>query len=415
MEEAVRRSVLAQPALETPDGAEPNLANPPNMNSIANGILIAAVTLASLAILLRIHYWIFVLKRLRDRLEAVLVIIGFGSYVGLVYCLVRISQFEIGWWVHKWDMTVDSTIGFSYWVYIAGLLYTSAIAPVKVAILMEWMRIFPSCPRNTFFWFCSAALWLNVAYYIAAIVVQSMQCIPREMIWDPTVKGTCLSTRGPEAIAAIDVISDIAMLVAPQFVIWRSKVSTRKRAGFTVIFAVGLFGTISAIFRLVTTLAYLRSEDSTYAVSPVCFWALGEVTSVFIVYGLPAVSTVFAEATLGFSRCRTRWIQGSSAGHDSDASNVGPWRERRTALSKRYRNLDRNSLPANALDRTATTRCSSATAKDLRILPESTCVVVKTIEIRRDEVRADEFVGDIDKDIEEDVLIRQHPWVKPDR
>lgn len=70
MEEAVRRSTLAQPALETPDGAEPDFANPPNMNAFANGILIAAVTLASLAILIRIHYWIFVLKRLKDRLEA---------------------------------------------------------------------------------------------------------------------------------------------------------------------------------------------------------------------------------------------------------------------------------------------------------------------------------------------------------
>ncbi|KAI1157759.1 hypothetical protein F5B18DRAFT_643770 [Nemania serpens] len=409
-------SVLAQPALETPDGAEPNFANPPNMNAIANGILIAAVTLASLAILVRIHSWIFVLKRLKDRLEAVLVIIGFGSYIGFVYCLVHISQFEIGWWVHKWDTTLGNTIGFSYWVYIAGLLYNSAIAPVKVAILMEWMRIFPSYPRNAFFWFCSTVLWLNVAYYIAAIVIESMQCTPREMIWDPTVKGTCLSTNGSEAIAAIDVVSDVAMLVAPQFVIWRSKLSTEKRAGLILIFAVGLFGTISAIFRLVTTLAYLRSKDSTYAVSPVCFWALGEVTSVFIVYGLPAVSTVFAEAAIGFSRCQTRWAQGSSArrvGHGSDASNVGLWRERRRrALSRRYRNLDRNSLPANALDTAATTRCTSAIVKDLRSLPESACIVVKTIEIRRDEIRADEH-GDIDRDIEEDVLIRQHPWVKP--
>lgn len=105
---------------------------------------------------------------------------------------------------------------------------------------MEWMRIFPSCPRNAFFWFCSAVLWLNVAYYIAAIIIESMQCTPREMIWDSTVKGTCLSTKGSEAIVAIDVVSDIAMLVAPQLVIWRTKLSIEKRAGFTLIFAVGL-------------------------------------------------------------------------------------------------------------------------------------------------------------------------------
>lgn len=174
-------------------------------------------------------------------------------------------------------------------------------------------------------------------------------------------------------------------------------------------------GTISAVFRLVFTLAYLRSKDSTYAVSPICFWALGELTSVFVVYGLPAVSTLFDEATIKFARYRTRWTQESSAhsvGHSSDASNVGIWPERRHTLSQKYRNLDRNSLPVNALESAATTRCTSAIVKDLRNLPESSCVVVKTIEIRRDEIQADEF-GDIDKEIEEDVLIRQHPWVKP--
>ncbi|KAI0452330.1 hypothetical protein F5B21DRAFT_506349 [Xylaria acuta] len=411
MDEAERRAMLAQPALESPDGVEPNFANPPNMNALANGILIAALTIAFVAVLVRIHHWVFELKQLKGRLEAVLVISGFASYIGFTYCLLRIAQVEIGWWVHQWDVTVGDKIGFSYWVYIAGLLYSSSIGPLKVAILMEWIRIFSPQSRNAFFWLCHVVLWLNVVYYIASIIVESMQCTPRQLIWDPTVKGTCLDAKAAEVISSINVASDIVLLVTPQLVIWRAKSSIGRRVGMALIFAVGLFGVISAIFRLVATQTSSRSKDFTYSVSPVYFWALGELTSLFAVYGLPAAPAAFAGATTRFSRYYTQWTQGSSTGRTgggSHASDIGPWREARAGPSKGYRNLDRNSLPAN----TATTECTSTTiGPDPSGLPESVCVV-KTIEIRRDEIRADKL-GEIDKkEIGEDVLLRQHPWVK---
>ncbi|KAJ8115012.1 hypothetical protein ONZ43_g4767 [Nemania bipapillata] len=241
MDEDERWDQLAQPALDTPDGVEANFMNPPNMNALADGLLIAAVTITSLAVLVRIHSWVFVMKHLRDRLEAVLVIIGFGSYVGFAYCLLHISRFEIGWWVHKWDVTLGDTIGFTYWVYIAGLLYNSGIAPVKVAILVEWMRIFSPRSHNAFFWLCHIGLWLNVVYYIVAIIVESLQCTPREHIWDPTVKGTCLDARALEVITSINVVSDVIMLAAPQFVIWQLKLSTWNRVGLVLICVIGLF------------------------------------------------------------------------------------------------------------------------------------------------------------------------------
>ncbi|KAJ8131533.1 hypothetical protein O1611_g2098 [Lasiodiplodia mahajangana] len=380
MDEADRRDMLAQQALPAPDGVEVNLVDPPNMNALANSILIAAIILSSLAVLVRIHSWVFVLKQFKDRLEAVLIIIGF-------------------------------------WVYIAGLLYNSGIAPVKVAILVEWMRVLSPRSRDAFFWLCQAGLWLNVVYYIAAIIVESMQCTPRDRIWDPTVNGKCLDVRALEVITSINVVSDTIMLAAPQFVIWRLKLSKGKIAGLVLISAIGLFGTISAIFRLVAAQEYLRSEDSTYLVTPVCFWALGEMTSAFIVYGLPAASPAFADAATRFPRYHMRWTQGftmGGMGGEAKASNIGPWREGRNGPSKRYKNLDRNSLPVNALDTldTTTTQCTSTIADvESSRLRESRCVVVKTVEIRRDEIRTD-ALGDLDKDIEDDVMLRQHPWVK---
>lgn len=159
--------------------------------------------------------------------------------------------------MHEWDVSVEDTVGFSYvsipshhavlrlireiqWVYIAGLLYNSGIAPVKVAILLEWMRILSPRSRTAFFWLCQIALWLNVVYYIVAIVVESLQCTPRERIWDPTVKGICLDARALEVITSINVVSDVIMLAAPQFVIWRLKLSTWNKVGLLLISAVGL-------------------------------------------------------------------------------------------------------------------------------------------------------------------------------
>ncbi|KAI1348604.1 hypothetical protein F5Y01DRAFT_328376 [Xylaria sp. FL0043] len=405
MGEAERQALLAQPALEPPHGIEPNFTNPPNINALANGVVIAALAITSFAVLARVHYWVFIQKQFWRRLEGVFLFSGFASYAAFCCCVLRVSRLEIGWWVHQWDVTVGDTIGFSYWIYIAGLLYNSGIAPLKVAIVIEWFQISSPRPRNTFFWLCHACLWFTVAYYIAAIVVESIQCTPRELNWDPTVKGKCLDKKAAEAISWINVFSDIALLVTPQLVIWRLNLSTGKKVGVALVCAVGLFGTISAILRLVATQAYLKSEDLTYSVGRVRFWALGEMTSIFVVYGLPAVPTALADACTGISRCYARCIQRCG----SHVSGNGPWREGRAGSSKRYSNLDRSTLAAHSRD-TTTTRCTSM-AGDLGSLriPEPMCVV-KTVEIRRDEIRADALV-DLDKDVE-DVLLRQHPWVK---
>ncbi|KAI1360760.1 hypothetical protein F5Y08DRAFT_316607 [Xylaria arbuscula] len=406
MEEAGRGALRAQSAMESTDQIEPNSANPSNMNGLANGVLITALTITSLAIFARVHYWVFLSKQLRSRLEAVFLIIGFALYVGFVYCLFRVSRTEIGWWVHRWDVAEGNTIGFSYWVFISGVLYTAGIAPLKVAIVMEWLRAFAPQPRCVFYWLCYVSIWLNVAYYIAAVVVESIQCTPRQLIRDSTVKGSCLSTKAAEATAWINVVLDIVLLATPQLAIWRLKLSTEKKAGVAVIFAVGLFGTISAIFRLVATQAFSKSVDSTYILSSIRFWALGEMSSVLIVYGLPAAPTAFASVSAIISHYCVQWIQKFG----SDASGLGLRRGGKTEPGKKYRILDRASVPGNMINR-AGTRCISMGEDPILPRPPESMCVVKTIEIRRDEIRADAF-GVIDKDIEEDVLVRQHPWVR---
>ncbi|TGJ78862.1 hypothetical protein E0Z10_g9908 [Xylaria hypoxylon] len=431
MDGAERQAILAMPALDPPEGVEPNFANPSNLNELANGVAVAGLVITTITILIRLHSWIFILTSWKGRLEAALVISGFASYIGFAYGLLRIGNVELGWWVHQWDVTIGDTIGFSYasslfflivtranmvrqWVYTAGILYNSAIAPVKVAILIEWMRIFAPRTRNTFFWMCQIVLWLNVAWYTAATIVEAMQCTPRELVWDPTVKGTCLPTKAVEVISSsINVVSDIVILVAPQFVIWRLQLSGGKKIGVALIFAVGLFGTISAIFRLVATQAYLRSKDATYTVGPVGFWAYSELTSVFLVYGLPAVPAAYSGASTRVTRYYTQRTQKSSAsksGQSSKVNNVAPWQEGRKGSNNKYRNLDKDSLPLSSIDTKSGGWDSTVNDRDGSTPPPANGVV-RTIEIRSDEVQTG-ISGGPDRDSGEDVLLRQHPWVQ---
>ncbi|KAI1177097.1 hypothetical protein F4777DRAFT_226549 [Nemania sp. FL0916] len=335
-----RAEFLAQPALIAPPGAEVNFEDPPNMNALANGVFITGTILTSLAVLVRVHSWIFTSTRLKARLEAVLIFIGLVGYLTCAYSLFYIANAELGWFVHQWNVTRGQMIGFSYWIYVAGLSYNVGIVPAKAAILVEWMRIFSPQNHNAFWWVCQAIIWLNVAYYLAATIVEAIQCTPVAASWDPTIKGTCLNTRATNiASSSINVVSDVVIFTAPQFVIWRLQLSKAKKVGIALLFAVGLFGSISAIFRLVATLGYLNSKDSTYTVSTFSLWAFSEITTVFLIYGMPAVPAFYASVYRHFNQC-TRGKRTSRRMGD-----LNPNKPR-----SKYRKIDRDGTPLDSLD-----------------------------------------------------------------
>ncbi|KAF2972956.1 hypothetical protein GQX73_g620 [Xylaria multiplex] len=134
---------------------------------------------------------------------------------------------------------------------------------------------------------------------MAATIVEARQCTPQNKIWDLTVQGGyCIDLEAVElTTSSINVVSDLVILLAPQHVIWRLQLPRAKKLGIALIFAVGYLsisqsislimlnaGVIAAIFRLITTHYYLTSDDVTYTISSVSFWALAEITSVFLVY-----------------------------------------------------------------------------------------------------------------------------------
>ncbi|KAI1131718.1 hypothetical protein F5Y10DRAFT_261880 [Nemania abortiva] len=407
------QAILNSPALAPPAGVHPNYENPPNNNRLAFGITVTALVVTTLAVLLRVHSWIYVMKHYTGRIEAFLVVAGYASFLAYVIIALRIINTEIGFFVHQWDVIVRDTVRFSKTIYFGRLVYNSAILPVKVAILIEWMRIFSPRTRNGFWWTCQILLWFNVFYYIATTIVEACQCTPQAKIWDPTIQGGyCLDTKTVELTSSsINTVSDLVILLAPQHVIWRLQLSRKKKLGVALIFTVGLFSFISAIFRLVATHDYLVSQDSTYAVSPVAFWALAEMTSVFLVYGLPRIPSTMNAAKSKIGTYYTRLTKLSRKTKEgTDPSTSGPWRGKVAGRNTKYQNIDKISIGLDTIETLDWGRSQWESPEPPRAHLRPLAVEVqRTVEVESHERQLD-VNGNARRESSDEALLRQHPW-----
>lgn len=113
---------------------------------------------------------------------------------------------------------------------------------IKTAILVEWKNIFvPRGVRNSFYWTCLAMMVFNILYYSAGIIAANLACFPYRAIWDITISGKCINSKGLiSSGAGLNLVSDLVILLFPQRVIWSLNISIKKKIGVSVAFAVGL-------------------------------------------------------------------------------------------------------------------------------------------------------------------------------
>lgn len=232
--------------------------------------------------------------------------------------------------------------------------------------MLDWIRIFvPSRTRNVFFYACWAVLIVNTTYYIANIIATNLACIPFRAIYDKTIPGKCLDEKALDSSsAAINLISDLTILILAQKVIWRLHISVKKKLGVSVVFAVGLLyvlrlllpqtalvctcianktrsGTIAGCFRLAVTIQYQKEEDVTYSVCPVILWAVGEMTAgfaVFCVPMLPSAAKSIGSATQ-FMRSIRSMTNNSTNKQDASARYRASWHPKSSGSADSYRQV----------------------------------------------------------------------------
>ncbi|KAL7621866.1 hypothetical protein AAE478_007366 [Parahypoxylon ruwenzoriense] len=280
-------ALLNGPALAPPDGVIPNFDNPPNRNYIAQAVLPLCLVATTLAFLLRAYARLFCLKKI--------------ELPDNIYFGYRLQE-KPGAFVHQWDIRLKDMPEILFPLFVSASFYIGVVLTIKAAILLEWMRIFvPHGVRNKFFWICNGILCANTIFYIVVLFLVNFACVPVEKNWNPLyVGGSCpVNTNAVNlASAALNLCSDIFILLLPQRVIWGLKMNTKTKTGVSIIFAIGLLCCTAAGFRLGAEVDYTKSDDVLYSTAPVTLWALAEMTCMFLVFGIPSGAKILSDSRL---------------------------------------------------------------------------------------------------------------------
>ncbi|KAI1652471.1 hypothetical protein F4813DRAFT_394637 [Daldinia decipiens] len=314
---------LDVPALNPPNDITSNFGHPPNKNYISQAVIPTCLALTTIAVLLRTCHRLFCVKKIG--FPDILMLISLGCYIVCAYLNYRLVE-DPGAFVHQWDVLLKNMSDILFPLFLSGSFYIGAVLAIKAAILLDWIRsLIPYGVRNNFFWFCYGVLGANVIFYIVTLFLMNFACVPIEKNWNHLfVGGSCPVNRKALSIssAVLNLCSDISILLLPQHVIWRLDMSTKRRIGVCVIFAIGVLLTLyvilsfdtsefggrqnanirkhysccaSAGLRLRAILNYSRSDDIIYYTAPVMLWALAEMTCMFLIFGTPSAVKILPE------------------------------------------------------------------------------------------------------------------------
>ena len=120
------------------------------------------------------------------------------------------------------------------------IVYSIAILSTKLSIFLLILRIFLSVQRSGFWWFTQFLIAVNVIFYTIFFFVPIFLCSPRSKIWTPDQPGHCLKIEDLYIASAVfNMVSDIAMLSVPLYLIWHLKMSVPRKLGVSAIFGTG--------------------------------------------------------------------------------------------------------------------------------------------------------------------------------
>lgn len=118
------------------------------------------------------------------------------------------------------------------------------MAFIKVAILLQYFRIFVPNRRGNLVMYCTiyTTMALVIAFYVIITAFTIAQCVPREKIWNPLMPGGFCFNR--EAIfgatGVFNVVSDFSLLLIPIWPIWKLHMKKTRKIAVTALFATGL-------------------------------------------------------------------------------------------------------------------------------------------------------------------------------
>ncbi|KAI9807205.1 MAG: hypothetical protein M1825_005923 [Sarcosagium campestre] len=251
-----QQSLEGIPGQQPPVGVVPNFVNPESRAPkliVANAICIA---LALVFVIMRLITRIFVVKSMgADDYMCIVATVLLPFLLLWLKFSARLRWFvmtDYGLGRHQWDVPLTTIIGgWLKWNIISEIIYILALMLIKSSILLLYRRMFEA--KGKVRWAVDATLGFTIAFSVACIFAIIFACNPIKKLWDSSITyGTCINPE-PLAIAhaALNIFTDLLILVIPIPVVWTLQLGLRFRLQIILMFATGAFVCGVSFVRLV--------------------------------------------------------------------------------------------------------------------------------------------------------------------
>lgn len=251
-------------------------------------------------------------------LATVYFVLAYGLFIAFMAFLFRML-YTFGMHVNQWDFQVREMPPFMADTFTTVILYILGAMFSKIAILLQWTRIFTpkgtrtDRKRKVMYWSSMFVIWFNVAYHLVAVLTVIIPCAP---FYGNDEQGAQLFTCVPEIYfdlieACLNVVLGFIIMAIPQQVIWSLQMPLRQRLGISFLFLIGVGAIAVAIAKVIICIQWFEDRgvigdadparaNSTYGMTDQLYVNAAEQALHILIYTLPA--TPKAMRSLGITR-----------------------------------------------------------------------------------------------------------------
>ncbi|KAM0282120.1 hypothetical protein ACHAQH_003160 [Verticillium albo-atrum] len=199
--------------------------------------------------------------------------------------VLMMASVHYGFGQHVFNIEKNNRIMTMKLFYVAQIFYKLTINLTKSSILLLYLRLFSL--RRSFRIACLTLLTVILLYCLATTASSIFQCTPVPRAWDRSIPGSCISlTYNWYANAVFSIATDVAIILLPQRVIWKSQLPISHKRALMGVFGLGVFVTVTSILRMTTLNFSTRSPDPTYDIAST-LWTMIEIHVAIICACLP--------------------------------------------------------------------------------------------------------------------------------
>ncbi|KAI1857415.1 hypothetical protein JX265_011150 [Neoarthrinium moseri] len=193
---------------------------------------------------------------------------------------------------HAWEMSLEK---YNYWTlifYVSSTIYTPTTGLAKLSLLCFYNKV---SPARWWIWCTRISIFVLAGYTVAITFAMLFACNPIRRSWDVTMtEGECVNRPYLYiAIAALQILSDVGLIIMPMPMIYGLQMPSRQKIGLVLMFVVGSSTLVTSIMRLVTLVPALSDADQTWALSQPVLWICVEGNLLTICASFPTAKRFF--------------------------------------------------------------------------------------------------------------------------